>query len=137
MSGSRRGIKKIIMLIFREGEEIMLDKKDWTTQQSKEFFIDMLEAFEAVNALCLSHMPERIMKFLSWFGLNCDRDKALEVMYLMIEHGTSFLSTSASIALCLYECVIVPVFGARHPDTDRILIMTNKELDVCEQVSNM
>ena len=96
--------------------------------------MDMLTMFKAANALCLSHLPEKTFKFWPNSTLAWERVKALEFMYMLGDNGTSFLSPAAKIILCFYECVIVPVVGARQADTDRILNMINNELDQCEQV---
>jgi len=85
---------------------------------------------EAMTALILSHLPERVMKFLSWMGFDCDRERALGVIEQIGIEDTLFIGLGAKIGLGIYECVIVPVFGARSPKVDKIFDIVDSELAV-------
>ena len=79
-------------------------------------------------------MPEAIMVFLTWFGFDSDRDKAINKLIYVTEHATGIWSTCAKIAFSIYECIVISTFGARPANVDKVLEITNKVLSKDKQV---
>lgn len=128
-------MKNLNMIILRrECSDILIDKKSWSSVTAERFHIDMLQLVDTCVQLCLSFLPDNIMRYLSWIGFSCDRDHAQRMLYLVSQEGTSFSASAAKIAICLYECVLIPVFDARTPEISKVLEITNRELEVCDQV---
>ena len=70
------------------------------------------------------------MKFLSWIGFECDRQKATDKIDMAYKLNSGMFGVQAALATGLYECIVVPVFGARQPDCHKIFGIVDKELEV-------
>ena len=69
------------------------------------------------------------MKFLSWMGYECDRQKAINKIDTAYKLDSGMNGIGAAIVTGLYECIVVPVFGARPPDCHKIFAIVDKELE--------
>ena len=79
-------------------------------------------------------MPDAIMVFLTWFGFDSDSDKAINRLMMVIDKGTGIWCLGSKIAFSLYECLVIPTFGARLPNVAKLLEITNQELSKDEEV---
>ena len=118
----------------RECAEIQASKDQWTSDVSRAFFDDLVEVYQAFLTLCISHLPEAIMMFLTWFGFDSDRDKAINRLIMVIDRGNGIWCLVSKIAFSFYECLVIQTFGARPPNIDKLLEITNQELSKDERV---
>ena len=88
-------------------------------------------------SLILSHFPERITTLLSWLGIDCDRDTSIKIIEFQCDHGAGVTSSFAKICLGLYECIVVPVFGVRTSNVDKVLEFVENELNLCDKVTRI
>ena len=105
-------------------------RSKWESGSCKINFQSGVYAWNGLNQLILSHFPERVMKFLSWIGFECDRQKAIDKIDTAYQLNSGMYGVHAAINIGLYECIVVPVFGARLPDCHKVFGIVDKELEV-------
>ena len=113
----------------------MKSRTKWENENIKINFQSGVYVYNGFNALMLSHFPERVMKFLSWIGFECDQQKAIDKIDTAYRLNSGMFGLQAAITTGIYECVVVPVFGARQPDCQKIFAIVDKELEVYPQSS--
>ena len=62
-------------------------------------------------------------------GYECDRQKAINKIDTAYKLDSGMNGIGAAIVTGLYECIVVPVFGARPPDCHKIFAIVDKELE--------